>query len=237
MKQLLVALDVDTADQALRLSDELGSVAGGFKIGSQLFTAEGPAIVRRLVDHGHRVFLDLKFHDIPNTVSQAVRTAADLGVWMLTVHAVGGSEMLAAAREAARRRSDGPLVVAVTVLTSFDEKSLQQTGVEGSVAVQVQKLAALAQDAGVDGVVASPLEIGLVTQQCGRDFIIVTPGIRQPGHERGKDMPGEDQVRTLSAGDAVSAGAHYLVVGRPIVAAKDPRTAALAIERDAHRER
>ena len=232
MQELLVALDVDTADRARELSDQLGAVAGGFKIGSQLFTAEGPSIVRRMVDDGHRVFLDLKYHDIPNTVSHAVRAAADLGVWMLTVHASGGAEMLAAAHEAATRAPDGPLVVAVTVLTSLDDSRLQQVGVTPPLSTQVTRLATLAQSAGVDGVVASPLEIELVRRQCGSDFTIVTPGIRQPAPRREDRISGEDQIRTMSAGDAVSAGAHYLVVGRPIVAAADPRAAALALERD-----
>jgi orotidine-5'-phosphate decarboxylase len=232
MRELLIALDVDTADRACELTDQLGAVAGGFKIGSQLFTGEGPSIVRRVVEDGHRVFLDLKYHDIPNTVSHAVRVAADLGVWMLTVHAAGGTEMLAAAHDAATRHPHAPLVVAVTVLTSFGDSRLQEIGVPPPISGQVTRLASLAQEAGVDGVVASPLEIELVTRQCGGDFTIVTPGIRQAAqHQKGR-IPGEDQIRTMSAGDAMRAGAHYLVVGRPVVAAADPKAAALAIERD-----
>jgi len=225
MDQLLVALDVDTAARALELSDELRGIAGGFKIGSRLFTAEGPNIVRRMTDRGDRVFLDLKYHDIPSVAADAVRAASDLGVWMVTVHAAGGADMLVAAKKAAVESSTGLLVVAVTVLTSFNELGLQQVGVTTGISQQVDNLADLAKDAGVDGVVASPLEITQIRTRCGPTFMIVTPGIRN----RQKDTPADDQARTVSAAEALSAGANYLVVGRPIIAAAEPRVAAIDI--------
>ncbi len=224
MDQLIVALDVDSSAQALDLSDQLQGVAGGFKIGSRLFCAEGPPLVRRMVTQGHRVFLDLKYHDIPSTVSAAVHAAADLGVWMLTVHATGGYDMLATAKEAAASQDEGPQIVAVTVLTSFDDTTLRGLGVSRSVPQQVEALARLAQSAGVDGVVASPLEIGLIREACGNDFIVVTPGIRNC---RMDQM--HDQKRTMDAASAIAAGSSYLVVGRPITAAPDPRGAAAQI--------
>lgn len=228
MNPILAALDVDTAAEALTLGDRLRGHVGGFKVGSHLFTAEGPALVRGFVDRGDRVFLDLKFHDIPNTVASAVTAAADLGVWMANVHASGGTKMMQAARAAAdaaaQRRGHRTLVIAVTVLTSFDDDALRSLGVSRPIAEQVETLAAMAQDAGLDGVVASPLEIGPIRARCGDRFLIVTPGIRT-----GPAAPGDDQVRTLSAADAVTAGASYLVVGRPILRAPDPAAAAEAL--------
>ena len=224
MDQLLIALDVDSAARAMALTDQLRDVAGGFKIGSRLFTAEGPGIVRRVAERGVKVFLDLKLHDIPGTVAGAVRTAADLGVWMLTVHAAGGTDMLRAAKEAAGGDT-GPRIVGVTVLTSFDETALHELGVARGIAAQVEALAGLAQDAGIDGVVASPWEIAPIRARCGRAFTVVTPGIRNPSD----DGPVDDQRRTRSAGDAMRAGADYLVVGRPIIAALDPQAAAVEI--------
>ena len=225
MEQLLVALDVDTAAEARALADRLRGAVGGFKIGSRLFTSEGPAFVEELASRGDRVFLDLKFHDIPNTVAGAVTAATRLGVWMVNVHASGGSAMMRAARaaadeEAARRTRPAPLVIAVTMLTSLDQEALAAIGLSASVAAQVERLAALASSAGLDGVVASPQEIAIVRRACGKDFAIVTPGIRGAGDAKG------DQSRTLSAADALAAGASYLVVGRPIIAAADPRAAA-----------
>jgi orotidine-5'-phosphate decarboxylase len=227
MDQLLVALDLDTSARALELADLLRGSVGGFKIGSRLFTAEGPPIVRHLVERGDRVFLDLKFHDIPNTVAGAVSAAARLGVWMLTVHAGGGPEMLRAAREARDAHAGAsdrrwPLIVGVTVLTSLDGDALRRLGVARSVEEQVTALAREAAAAGIDGVVASPHEVEAIRRACGENFLVVTPGIRAAA-------AGDDQARTLSAQEAIGAGANYLVVGRPIVAAPDPLRAAKAI--------
>jgi orotidine-5'-phosphate decarboxylase len=228
MDQLIVALDVDTAADAIALADRLRGVAGGFKIGNRLFTSHGPSFVADLVSRGDRVFLDLKFHDIPNTVAGAVGAATRLGVWMVNVHASGGLDMMRAAREAAASESSrlarpAPLVIAVTVLTSLSAGAMAEIGIAGGLTKQVERLAALAEQAGLDGVVASPQEIGLIRAQSGRDFQIVTPGIRGAADSKG------DQSRTLSAPEALAAGANYIVVGRPIIAAPDPRRAAETI--------
>ena len=230
MGQLLVALDVDSGARALELAGQLRDLAGGFKVGSRLFTAEGPDLVRRLVDSGANVFLDLKFHDIPNTVAQAVDAAVATGVWMLNVHASGGVPMMQAAARAgadaaARNGRRRPLVIGVTVLTSMDDATLRATGVQRPLLEQVVTLARMAQDAGLDGVVASPQETAAIRSACGADFSIVTPGIR--GASAGTDR--NDQSRTMGPAEAVRAGASYIVVGRPIIAATDPRAAAAAI--------
>ena len=227
---LLVALDVDSGDRAIALATELRDVAGGFKIGSRLFTLEGPALVRRLVDAGGRVFLDLKFHDIPNTVAQAVEAAVRTGAWMINVHASGGAAMMQAAARAGSDASalDGraaPLLIAVTVLTSMDHASLRETGVERPLLEQVVTLARMAQAAGLQGVVASPRETAAIRSACGPEFTIVTPGIR--GASAGQEQ--NDQARTMGPGEAVRAGASFIVVGRPIIAAPQPRAAAEAI--------
>ena len=225
MDQLLVALDVDTAAEARALADALRGLVGGFKIGSRLFTSHGPSIVEELAGRGDRVFLDLKFHDIPNTVAGAVAAGTRLGAWMINVHASGGSAMMRAAREAAdaesaRRSTTKPLLIAVTVLTSLDNEALVEMGITSDAGEQAGRLASLAQAAGLDGVVASPQEIALIRRRCGKSFAIVTPGIRGAGDVKG------DQSRTMTGQDALAAGATYLVVGRPIIAAADPRIAA-----------
>jgi orotidine-5'-phosphate decarboxylase len=235
MDQLLVALDVDTPAEALALADRLRGIAGGFKIGNRLFTSHGPSFVSDLVSRGDRVFLDLKYHDIPNTVAGAIAAATRLGVWMVNVHAAGGLDMMRAAREAAvteatRLSRPAPLVIAVTMLTSLSQESMAQIGMAGALPAQVERLAALAQSAGLDGVVASPQEIGLIRTRCGSSFSIVTPGIRGGSATvvQGTGATGavDDQARTLTAAEALAAGASYLVVGRPIIAASDPRRAA-----------
>jgi orotidine-5'-phosphate decarboxylase len=228
--QLLVALDVDSGTRALELAAALRDVVDGVKIGSRLFTLEGPGLVRRLTDEGTRVFLDLKFHDIPNTVAQAVEAAVTTGAWMVNVHASGGLAMMEAAAKAAteaaaRSGQSRPLVIAVTVLTSMDENTLRAGGIERSLLDQVLVLARMAQEAGLDGVVASPQETAAIRSACGPAFAIVTPGIR--GASAGTDK--NDQARTMGPADAVRAGASYLVVGRPIIAAADPRAAAQKI--------
>jgi len=230
--QLLVALDVQDGTEALALAENLRDVVGGFKIGNRLFTTEGPDIVRALVGNGGRVFLDLKFHDIPNTVATAVAAATSLGVWMVNVHASGGTRMMQAARDAAREtaareRREPPLVIAVTVLTSMNRTMLDETGVHATVLDHVLRLAGLAQAAGLDGVVASPQETALIRQRCGPDFTIVTPGIRGGAASTVND----DQERTLGPAEAIAAGASYLVVGRPIIAAVNARKAAEEIAR------
>jgi orotidine-5'-phosphate decarboxylase len=228
--RILVALDVETGQEARRLADTLRGSVGGFKIGSRLFTAEGPSIVRALTERGDRVFLDLKFHDIPNTVATAVAAATGLGVWMVNVHASGGTAMMRAARAAAhdaaaKHNAEPPLVIAVTVLTSMSQAALNETGVMIDLMDQVLRLADLTREAGLDGVVASPRETSAIRAGCGAGFAIVTPGIRGGAAAAAKD----DQERTMSPADAVAAGASYLVVGRPIIAAPDPKAAARTI--------
>jgi orotidine-5'-phosphate decarboxylase len=229
MNPILVALDVESAAKAIALANELRGAVGGFKIGKQLFTAAGPDMVRELTSRGDQVFLDLKFHDIPNTVAGAVQSAVATGAWMVNVHASGGSAMMKAAAEAARNTAGAlgrprPLVIAVTVLTSMDNEGLAEIGIARPMLDQVVHLAALAQASGLDGVVASPQEVRAIRAACGSDFQIVTPGIR-PADQQGKD----DQARTLTPAQAIAAGSSYLVIGRPITAAPDPRKAAEAI--------
>jgi len=216
--RLIVALDVPQADAARTLVDRLSGAVGMFKVGSQLFTAAGPDLVHEIVAGGGKVFLDLKFHDIPNTVAGAVASAARLGVSLVDVHGLGGRAMIEAAV--------GARLLAITVLTSHDEESLGEVGVNGSMAESVRRLAVLAKEAGADGVVASPHEVALIRGACGSGFLIVTPGIRPAGAAPG------DQVRAATPAAALAAGADYLVVGRPITEAADPRAAADAIVRE-----
>ena len=228
--RLLVALDVDNADRARALADQVRGIAGGLKVGSRLFTMAGPDLVRRLVESGSRVFLDLKFHDIPNTVAQAVDAAVRTGAWMINVHASGGSAMMLAAARAAAEAATAtgrptPLVIAVTVLTSMDEEALIQTGVTRPLLDHVLELARMAHAASMQGVVASPHETAAIRQACGLDFAIVTPGIRGASAGQAKN----DQARTMGPAEAVKAGATYIVVGRPIIAAPDPMASAQAI--------
>ncbi len=229
-EKILVALDVETRAAALALADTLRGSVGGFKIGSRLFTAEGPSTVRALVERGDKVFLDLKFHDIPNTVATAVAAATELGVWMVNVHAGGGTAMMraahaAAGEAAAKHGRTPPLVIAVTVLTSMSEAALREVGVVIDLMDQVLRLAELTREAGLDGVVASPRETRAIRARCGESFAIVTPGIRGGSAGEAKD----DQERTMTPRQAIDAGASYLVVGRPIIAAADPIGAARAI--------
>jgi orotidine-5'-phosphate decarboxylase len=228
--RLIVALDVADAAQAHQLVSTLACSVGTFKIGKQLFTAEGPALVRELTGAGHKIFLDLKFHDIPNTVAGAVRSAAALGVSMLTVHASGGSKMLRAAVEAAAQFPTKPLVLAVTVLTSFSDSDLQEVGFSGRVVDEVLRLAALAQSCGCGGIVTSAHEAREVRREVGEGFAIVTPGVRPRGSDVG------DQARVVTPAEAIAAGATHIVVGRPITGAADPKRAAEAIVHELDRE-
>jgi len=221
--RLIVALDVSSATQARQIVQSIGESASTYKIGKQLLTAEGPQIVRDLVSSGRKVFLDLKFHDIPNTVAAAVRQAAELRVSMLTVHASAGSKMLKAAAEAAAQSSAKPMVLAVTVLTSLSDNDLVELGHAGPVVAQVLRLGSLARAAGCGGLVASALEARELRRQLGEDFAIVTPGVRPAGSATG------DQARVVTPADAIAAGATYLVVGRPILNAPDPSSAAESI--------
>jgi len=218
--RLIVALDVPNATQARQVVQTLGESVTTYKIGKQLFTAEGPEFVRELVTSGRKVFLDLKFHDIPNTVAAAVRAAADLGVTMLNVHASGGSKMMCAAVEAAAQSETKPLVLAVTVLTSLSDADLLEIGISGGTLHQVLRLAALARNAGCGGVVASSREAKELRREMGEGFAIVTPGVRPAGSTAG------DQSRILTPAQAIAAGADYLVVGRPILGAADRAQAA-----------
>ena len=194
----------------------VGDSARYYKVGLQLYTAEGPQIVRDLVASGRQVFLDLKFHDIPNTVATAVKEAAKLSVSMLTVHAAGGGRMLRAAVEAARNTNASAMILGVTVLTSLDARDLEHAGVRGTVVDQVSRLAALAISNGCHGVVASAQEAGTLRAELGDDFLIVTPGVRPPGSGHG------DQARVVTPAEAIASGASYIVVGRPITEATDP---------------
>ncbi len=221
-QRLIVALDVPSGAAAQRIVSALGDSVSTYKVGMQLFTVEGPQVVRDLVASGRRVFLDLKYHDIPNTVGAAVREAASLGVSMLTVHAAGGGAMLRAAVDAART-NPALLVLAVTVLTSLDGNDLDKAGVRGRVVDQVLRLAALALADGCHGVVASAQEASELRKELGDEFVIVTPGVRPAGSGKG------DQVRVATPVEAIAAGATHIVVGRPITEAADPAAEARAI--------
>jgi orotidine-5'-phosphate decarboxylase len=223
--RIIVALDVEDMPAALKLVELLHDEVGAFKIGKQLFTASGPEAVRRIHKLGGRVFLDLKFHDIPTTVAKASVEAARHGVFMFNMHALGGLAMMQEAVQAVRAEPciQQPIMIAVTVLTSMGPDDLKPLGMTLPVDELVVLLALLAKEAGMDGVVASPREIGLIKKACGPDFLVVTPGIRPRGAEA------NDQKRAMSPGEAVRAGADFIVVGRPITHAPDPQAAARSI--------
>lgn len=227
--RIIVALDYDREEDALALVRALPPGSCRLKIGKELFCAAGPALVTRCRDAGFDVFLDLKFHDIPNTVAGACRTVGRLGAWMINVHASGGRHMLEAAREAVAGLPEPPLLTAVTVLTSHDPASLAEVGVTGGVERQVERLAGLALAAGLDGVVCSAREAAVLRGHFGNEPLLVTPGIRPAG------SPDDDQSRTVSPGAALSMGVDYLVIGRPVTRAKDPVAALAAVQDEVRR--
>lgn len=214
--KILVALDYDNQQQALGLVDKLKPELCGLKVGKEMFTLFGPEFVKQLVEKGFKVFLDLKFHDIPNTVAKACKAAAELGVWMINVHASGGSKMMHAARQAIEECDNRPLLIAVTLLTSMDEVAYSEIGFKRDLPEQVEHLASISKSAGLDGVVCSAWEAKRLKEQLGQEFKLVTPGIRPPGSEIG------DQSRIMTPEQAVAAGSDFLVIGRPITKASDP---------------
>lgn len=222
--KIIVALDYPTADAAIALAKQLEPARCRLKVGKELFTRSGPHVVEALVTQGFDVFLDLKYHDIPNTVAKACAAAADLGVWMMNVHTLGGGAMMTAAREAIGNASDRPILIGVTLLTSMDQQTFNQIGLQGSITDTVLRLANLAEDSGLDGVVCSAQEAAKLRAQHGQNFQLITPGIRPANSEQG------DQHRTMTPAEALANGSSYLVIGRPITAAKDPMAALRAIE-------
>ena len=225
-ERLIVALDVPSAAEARALVQALGEATGIYKIGKQLFTVAGPEFVKELVSSGHKIFLDLKFHDIPSTVASAVGSAAELGVHMLTVHASGGSKMLKAAAAAAAASASQPIVLAVTVLTSMNDEDLREVGIGLPAAEQVMRLGKLAQASGCGGLVCSAHEASALRKMLGPEMALVTPGVRPAGADKG------DQSRVATPADAIRAGASHIVVGRPITAAASPSAAAATILRE-----
>lgn len=222
-ERLIVALDLKTLGEAREAVEKLSPAVKIFKVGIGLFTLCGPEAVKIVHDSGAKVFLDLKFHDIPNTVAHAVRSAAKLGIFMINIHALGGSEMMMRAVEAARESDKRPKLLGVTVLTSMDRSSIGEVGIDREIEDEVVSLARLGKDSGLDGVVASPNEVSLIRSNLGKDFMIVAPGIRPAGAKK------DDQKRIMTPAEAVRAGADYIVVGRPIIEAKDPLEAAKKI--------
>lgn len=220
---VIVALDFPDEASANALVDRLEPSLCRLKVGKEMFTRLGPAFVEGLMDRGFDVFLDLKFHDIPNTVGRACSAAADLGVWMVNVHASGGRRMMEAAREAVESFHDRPLLIGVTILTSLTAEELAEIGYQGSPEDNVRRLAALARDSGLDGVVCSPREAHPLRQDLGDNLLLVTPGVRPAGSDAG------DQRRVMTPQEAMAAGSSYLVVGRPVTAAPDPLAALKAI--------
>ena len=221
--RIIVALDYPDAESAWNLIDQLDAGMCRLKIGKEMFTRLGPDFVRRVISKGFDVFLDLKYHDIPNTVAAACEAGADLGVWMMNVHASGGRRMMEAAVERLNRLADRPLLIGVTILTSLSQEEIAEIGYPGSPAENVSRLAALAQSSGLDGVVCSPREAGQLRSETGEDFLLVTPGVRPASASL------DDQSRVMTPADAIAAGSSYLVVGRPITAAEDPLAALRAI--------
>ena len=224
--KIIIALDYPTAAPALALVDRLQPSLCRLKVGKELFTASGPALVEQLMKRGFDIFLDLKFHDIPNTTAQACKAAAALGVWMVNVHALGGRKMLEAAREAITNSKHHPKLIAVTVLTSMAQQDMTELGIDASPAELVLRLATLARDSGLDGVVCSAQEAALLRRHCGQDFCLVTPGIRP------SDAKADDQARTMTPQAALGSGADYLVIGRPITQAADPLQALKSIAKE-----
>ena len=220
---IVVALDYPTAQQAIEMAKQLDPSKCRVKVGKELFTASGPAVIDQLHKLGFDVFLDLKFHDIPNTCAAAVAVAAELGVWMVNVHASGGERMMTAAAEAIANKNNKPLLIAVTVLTSMEQTDLAGIGLDVSPQQQVERLAKLAKQSGMDGVVSSAQEIGLIKELCGKDFLTVTPGIRPAGSAAG------DQRRIMTPQQAVNSGGDYMVIGRPITQADNPQQACIDI--------
>ncbi|MGK0249209.1 MAG: orotidine-5'-phosphate decarboxylase [Oleispira sp.] len=220
---IVVALDYPTAQQAIEMAKQLDPSKCRVKVGKELFTASGPAVLEQLHKMDFEVFLDLKFHDIPNTCAGAVAVAAGLGVWMVNVHASGGERMMVAAAEAIANKSHKPLLIAVTVLTSMEQSDLAGIGLDVSPQQQVERLAKLSKQSGMDGVVSSAQEIGLIKDLCGKEFLTITPGIRPKGSAAG------DQRRIMTPQQAVNVGGDYLVVGRPVIQAINPKQACLDI--------
>lgn len=224
--RLIIALDFPNSEQALAFVEPLNPKQCKLKVGFELFVAAGPDFVRQLVKQGFDVFLDLKFHDIPNTVASACKAAAELGVWMINVHASGGDKMLLAAADALKPYENPPKLIAVTVLTSMDQEQLQSMGLDIEPQQQVSRLAALTNRCGLDGVVCSAQEAQMLRQECGRDFLLVTPGIRPEGSAKG------DQTRVMTPQRANEVGVSYIVVGRPITQAADPQAVIDSINED-----
>ena len=224
--RIIIALDYPNAQPALALADRLEPSQCRLKVGKQLFTATGPDLIEQLMQRGFEIFLDLKFHDIPNTTAQACKAAASLGVWMVNVHALGGRKMLEAARDAVAGTSQKPKLIAVTLLTSMAQQDLAEIGINATPAEMVMRLATLARDSGLDGVVCSAHESALLREHCGNDFCLVTPGIRPA------QVSLDDQARVMTPYAAMEAGSSYLVIGRPITHAADPVRALLEINQE-----
>lgn len=224
--RVIVSLDFSDMEEALNLVHKMDPAHCRLKIGKELFTRTGPSLIEQVIRKGYDVFLDLKFHDIPNTVAKACCSAADMGVWMINIHAFGGLRMMTMAREAINKRPHKPLLIAVTVLTSMNEDDLKQIGVASGISEQVSNLAKLAHESGLDGVVCSAHEVTSLRKKFGNNFCLVTPGIRPQGSEY------NDQQRVMTPAEAIKTGSDYLVIGRPITQAADPLKALLAIEEE-----